>query len=717
MFQKQTKEIKEQVFNRMEDIDKFFNYAKEFSENFNRKVDYMNTVISTLLETDIEDEPDYGQYTIQGNGRGLSFSGPPNERSPSVRVNSQDQRSSTRAGPDKRISFQVGPESRVSFRMNQNSQGSNENTPDKLLQHNIYNPQNETESVYNRKEQSSMRFDSRGTSPERNQFNSNGSGGYANPNNTSGNMNNNDMFALFANQNANLMKMIETGKDSSLIIKQTLEKFFESMLSMSEEKNLKVQIAKLKEKNKNLKEKIDTLKEENIQLKTFKAVHEESAKLQDKARNSFITTNSDQKTNRNNECCERYRQELDEKTRALYQLNMTNQKLYFDLNKSSIKIQGLENHIQMMQEEFFSLYKNVQSSMLLPSSNDIHDFGPNTYTPDRIPVREMGQSLDSQEGNFLQMLKTDPQMNSNGMKFMNQQGDFTKILGLNDTNSLPQNLLMRRNYSFSQDDAASEIQIREAEDYDAQYKHSFGEKPGKNNKHYNSLDDNKFEPDPKLFSSLQMAKPDNDDNIFNTPLNNKQIVIQVHEDSDQEKPDNKKANTSKISNNVFIDAEDENEEFDGEDPNSVVEEKPIAYEPESFRGQAGDLNPKQQSHTNQVQDDSEDEGNYSVVQMNSQQGSAQDLVSVQSDRFLETGGFNPITGEYQHTHGSEEKKKYESTDLVQMLVSQSRLIEKSMEKDMGFKNNFADIENSEQKLLDEDISNLENFYTFSNKDD
>lgn len=713
MFQKQTKEIKDQVFNRMEDIDKFFNYAKEFSDTFNRKVDYMNTVISSLLETDIEDEPDNSQFIIQGNGRGVSFSGVPNERSQPIRINPLEQRSSMRAGPDKRISFQVGPDNRVSFRANQNSLGFNETTPDKLL-HNIYNPQPETESTYNRRDQNSLRFDSRGTSPERNQFNSNASGGYANANNN--NINNNEMFALFASQNANLMKMIETGKDSSLIIKQTLEKFFESMLSMSEEKNLKAQIAKLKEKNKNLKEKIDTLKEENIQLKTFKAVHEESAKLQDKARNSFITTNSDNRTNRNNECCERYRNELEEKTRSLYQLNLTNQKLYFDLNKSSIKIQGLENHIQMMQEEFFSLYKNVQSSILVPSSNEINDFGPSTYTPDRIPVREMAQSLDSQEGNFLQMLKTGPQINSNDMRSMNPQGDFTKILGLNDTNSLPQNLLMRRNYSFSQDDAASEIQIREAEDYDA-YKHSFGEKPGKNHKHYNSLDDNKFEPDPKLFSSLQMAKADSNDNNFNTPLNNKQIVIQVHEDSDQEKPENKKTNTSKISNNVFIDADDEDEDDEQEDPNSVVEEKPIEFPAEQSKAKMEEMEENNEAQNNQIQEDSEDEGNYSVVQINSQQGSAQDLASVQSDRFLETGGFNPVTGEYQHTHSSEDKKKYESTDLVQMLVSQSRLIEKSMEKEMGFRNNFAGIDNSEQKLFDEDISNLENFYTFSNKDD
>jgi len=712
MFQKQTKEIKDQVFNRMEDIDKFFNYAKDFSDTFNRKVDYMSTMISSLLETDIEDEADNGPFIIQGNGRGVSFSGVPNERNQSARGNTPEQRSSLRVGPDKRISFQVGPDNRVSFRANQNGLGSNEITPDKLL-HNIYNPQQETESVYNRREQSSLRFDSRGTSPERNQFNSNGSGGFANNGN---NGNNNDMFALFASQNANLLKMIETGKDSSLIIKQTLEKFFESMASMSEEKKLKAQIAKLKEKNKNLKEKVESLREENIQLKTFKAVHEESAKLQEKARNSFITTNSDNKTSRNNECCEKYRQEVEEKTRALYQLNLTNQKLYFDLNKSSIKIQGLENHIQMMQEEFFSLYKNVQSSMLLPSNHDINDFGPSTYTPDRIPVRDLAQSLDSQEGNFLQMLKTGPQMTSNDFKYMNQQGDFTKILGLNDTNSLPQNSLMRRNYSFSQDDAASEIQIREAEDYEA-YKHSFGEKPGKNHKHYNSLDDNKFESDPRLFSSLQMAKAENNDNIFNTPLNNKQIVIQIHDDSDQEETENKKANASKISNNIFIDADDENEADEQEDPNSVVEEKPIEFPAEQFKAKIEDIDDNIEVQNNNAQEDSEDEGNYSVVQINSQQGSAQYLVSVQSDRFLETGGFNPMTGEYQPTHSSEDKKKYESTDLVQMLVSQSRLIEKSMEKEMGFKNNFADMESSEPRLFDEDISNLENFYTFSNKDD
>ena len=655
--QKQIQKTKYKVDEKLDQIDFILSISREFSQSFDAHTEKMHSIILSLLDTDIEEEDDFeSAQKIPFKPRfTFGFDAPviPTESIPYLfqKVKSGGQLDSPAADSLPHH-----------YDQSENKYFQRQSTEPKMTKN------SKEDIAYSKKESISQ----------------------------------GDMFSLFREQNANIMEMVSNGKESSKTLRKTLGKLFDSFAQINDAKVAESKTLKLKSKVKSLKKEVDNLKEEKMNLKVEKTLHEETLKLYEKSRNGSFIGNSESRSLSPlvNTCCEKHKQVAEERGKTIHVLSQKNQSIYMELSQANSKIQRLEDSLQQMQEEFFVLYKNVHASFAAPNSCDNDDMLSVIKAPNNLRV-----SLDSQQGFLEQLAPLSRQPNSREQN----QPDSNQILNPNDNNSIQQNSLGRRNYSFSYDEGHAEINIVEADNFDENEQKTFKEmilKPKKECKNYSSLDEQKFEQDDRLFASLPHHS---ENNIFDDQANSKQITIQIHDNSEGENENFNKYNKENPLNNIFKSIDDNSDNENNSDQNDNE------FQAEEIFSHVSSGRENNSDKKDDYKNEQEEEERYSVIEFRSHSGSQQELVSVTSERFEVTPAkmVDP-TDLYEDFEADKtmKKKKFNSAEVVEMIFSQSLIMEDKMAFESGEKEKCSNLEENKGSLTH--VGTLENFYTFSN---
>lgn len=169
---------------------------------------------------------------------------------------------------------------------------------------------------------------------------------------------------LYKEQHKMFSKYLQSGEESSKTVKMLIEKMVETQRQEGNEYWEKKYV-KLKDKHNRLKDEIKSLEKENMELKIKNAVvsntNDETQKVNDKLRNSFLTLNHDKSGEFGN--IDSYKRKIESQSNKINHLLSERDELNMVLQSANQKLFNLEQDLRNNREEFFELYRVVNGGV------------------------------------------------------------------------------------------------------------------------------------------------------------------------------------------------------------------------------------------------------------------------------------------------------------------------------------------------------------------